>query len=80
MSVWVNIRSGYCSVGCMSGRVIFYRVSVSGLLSGKVTVWSGYCLVGLLLGRVTVCCVSVHWATVCQGCVLGEVFVVLVSG
>ena len=79
MSVWVNIRSGYCPVGLMSSRVIVYRVSASGLLSGQVTVWSGYSPVGLLPGQVTVCWVSVHRATVCQGCVLGEVSVRLVS-
>ena len=79
MSVWVNIRSGYCPVGCMSSRVIVYRISVSRLLSGQVTVWSCYSPVGLLPGPVTVCWVSVHRATVCQGCVLGEVSVRLVS-
>ena len=79
MSVWVNIRSGYCPDGRMSNRVIVYRVSVSGLLSVQVTFWLGYSSVGLLPGRVTVCWVSVHRATVCQGCVLGKVSVRLVS-
>ena len=48
MSVWVNIRSGYCPVRLLSGRANVYRASVHGLLSGQATVQSGDCPVGLL--------------------------------
>ena len=64
----------------MSVRANIYRASVHGLLSGQVTVWSGYCPVTLLSGRATVFRVSVPWATVCRGCVLGEVSIGLESG
>ena len=80
MSIWVNIRSGYCPDGHMPGRANVYRASVRGLLSGQVAARSGYCPVGLLSGQVTFCRVNVHRATVCRGCVLREVSVGLVSG
>ena len=70
MSGRVNVRSGYCPVGSMSGRANVYWASVLRLLSGQVTIQSGYCPVGLLSGR----------ATVCQGRVLGEVPIGLVNG
>ena len=50
ISVWVNIRSGYCRDGRMSGRA-----SVCELVSGQVTVRSGYCPVELLYSWVTIC-------------------------
>ena len=64
MSVWVNIRSGYCPVRLLSGLANVYRASVHGLLSGRATVFR----------------VSVHRATVCRGYFLGEVSIGLVSG
>ena len=79
MSVRVNVSSGYCPVGRVSCQANVYRASVHGLLSGQVTVQSGYCLVELLSGRATVFRVSVHRATVCRGCVLGEVSIGLLS-
>ena len=64
ISFRVKIYSGYCPVGCMSGRVIIYRASVRGLLSGWTTVFW----------------VSVHQATVCCRSALRKVFVGRVSG
>ena len=80
MSVRVNVHSGYCRVGHMSGQANVNRASVRELLSGQVTVQSGYSLVGLLSSRATVFRVSIYRATVCWRCVLGEVFFGLVSG
>ena len=80
MSVWVNVRSGYCPVGRMSGWANIYQASIHGSLSSQVPVQSGYCPVGLLSGRVTVFRVSVHRATACRGCVLQEVSIGLVPG
>ena len=80
MSVQVNVCPGYCSVGRMSGRAYFYWASVLGLLFGEFTIRSSYCPVGLLSNRATVFQVSIHQATVCRGCVLGEVSVGLLSG
>ena len=80
MSGRVNVRSGYCPVGSMSGRANVYWTSVLRLLSGQVTVQSGYCPVGLLSGRATVFWLTVPRATVCQGRVLGEVSIELVNG
>ena len=80
MSGRVNVRSGYCPVGSMSGRTNVYWASVLRLLSGQVTIQSGYCPVGLLSGRATVFRLTVPRATVCQGRVLGEVSIGLVNG
>ena len=80
MSGRVNVRSGYCPVGSMSGRANVYWTSVLRLLSGQVTVQSGYCPVGLLSGWATVFWLTVPRATVCQGRVLGEVSIGLVNG
>ena len=55
---------------------ILFGVCLVRLMSiGLVAVWSDYCPIGLLSSWVTVCRVSVHRATVCWGCVLGEVSV-----
>ena len=79
MSGRVNVRSGYCLVGNMSGRANVYWASVLRLLSGQVTVQLGYCPVGLLSGQATVFRLTVPRATVCQGRVLGEVSIGLVN-
>ena len=85
ISVRVNGRLGYCLVGyCLVGLMSIGLQSMGcckvRLLSSQVTVWSGYCLFGLLSSQATVFWVNVHWATLCWGCVLGEVFMGLVSG
>ena len=85
ISVRVNGRLGYCLVGyCLVGLMSIGLQSMGcckvRLLSSQVTVWSGYCLFGLLSSQATVFWVNVHWATLCRGCVLGEVFMGLVSG
>ena len=48
MSGLVNVRSGYCPVGRITGWSNVYRASVRGLLSVQVTLQSSYCPVGLL--------------------------------
>ena len=80
MAVWATVWSGYCLVGLMSIGLQSMGCCKVRLLSSQVTVWSGYCLFGLLSSQATVFWVNVHWATLCRGCVLGEVFMGLVSG
>ena len=80
MAVRATVWSGYCLVGLMSIGLQSMGCCKVRLLSCQVTVWSGYCLFGLLSSQATVFWVNVHWACVSRGCVLGEVFMGLVSG
>ena len=69
MSVRATVLLGVWLVGLMSTE-----------LPSVGCCQSCYCPIGLLSGRASVFWISVHRATVCRGCVLGEVSAGLVSG